>query len=386
MYCRKCGNVIDENMKFCKQCGTKIERKEDTFNNKKVVSFFICLCGVMLIIVGFALYNKQKETYYYSKGEETPELTENKEEEKQEEQPIHNKSKNQTVIVADNVYTGTNFSTKEDAISLIEKDSLSQKKTCPKTITKIENNIIKKYGIYAVNLCEMDENFASELENTIETIYNSYPKVRGYLTNITLKNVSMKENYIAAFGPYNPFAYSKDYNSSPMVSKTEIFLNSKYFLNPEYIDSSVRSSSSQGWFPKNATRDSPVAHELGHYLSFLAMMGEHNMKQVLIQTDENFQDFYDLMQDFVSGDFSLKMIKEAYQNYKNDHKDYKEDFDTFRGSISQYALAKDNNNEYIYDETIAEAFHDVYLNKDQAVDASKYIEAVLKKYLNKVGE
>ena len=65
---------------------------------------------------------------------------------------------------------------------------------------------------------------------------------------------------------------------------------------------------------------------------------------------------------------------------------YKEDFDTFRGSISQYALAKDNNNEYIYDETIAEAFHDVYLNKDQAVDASKYIEAVLKKYLNKVGE
>ena len=194
-------------MKFCKQCGTKIERKEDAFNNKKVVSFFICLCGVMLIIVGFALYNKQKETYYYSKGEETPELTENKEEEKQEEQPIHNKSKNQTVIVADNVYTGTNFSTKEDAISLIEKDSLSQKKTCPKTITKIENNIIKKYGIYAVNLCEMDENFASELENTIETIYNSYPKVRGYLTNITLKNVSMKENYIAAFGPYNPFAY-----------------------------------------------------------------------------------------------------------------------------------------------------------------------------------
>ena len=35
----------------------------------------------------------------------------------------------------------------------------------------------------------------------------------------------------------------------------------------------------------------------------------------------------------------------------------------------------------IYDETIAEAFHDVYLNKDNAKDASKYIVSILKKKL-----
>ena len=44
-------------------------------------------------------------------------------------------------------------------------------------------------------------------------------------------------------------------------------------------------------------------------------------------------------------------------------------------------IAKDNDGEYIYDETIAEAFHDTYLNKDNAIDASKYIIKVLKKYL-----
>ena len=55
--------------------------------------------------------------------------------------------------------------------------------------------------------------------------------------------------------------------------------------------------------------------------------------------------------------------------------------DEWRGTISQYALAKDNSGAYIYDETIAESFHDVYLNGDNAKDASKYIYTVLKSEL-----
>ena len=38
--------------------------------------------------------------------------------------------------------------------------------------------------------------------------------------------------------------------------------------------------------------------------------------------------------------------------------------------------------EIIYDETIAEAFHDVYLNGDNATPASIYIVRVLKQKLN----
>ena len=52
--------------------------------------------------------------------------------------------------------------------------------------------------------------------------------------------------------------------------------------------------------------------------------------------------------------------------------------DEWRQTISNYALAKNNSGEYIYDETIAESFHDVYLNGDNASDASKYIVSVLK--------
>ena len=73
------------------------------------------------------------------------------------------------------------------------------------------------------------------------------------------------------------------------------------------------------------------------------------------------------------------MLDEAYDNYKKE-KGYI-DFDTWRGQISEYALAKDDEGKYIYDETIAEAFHDVYLNGDNANIVSKYIIKVLKKYM-----
>ena len=40
----------------------------------------------------------------------------------------------------------------------------------------------------------------------IEKIYNEYPNVRGYLTNLSLINGNMAENYIAAFMPIFNFA------------------------------------------------------------------------------------------------------------------------------------------------------------------------------------
>ena len=74
------------------------------------------------------------------------------------------------------------------------------------------------------------------------------------------------------------------------------------------------------------------------------------------------------------------MIKEAHENFKKDTGS-NIDLDVWRETISSYAVAKDNSGNYIYDETIAESFHDVYLNGETAADASKYVVAVLKKYL-----
>ena len=247
-------------------------------------------------------------------------------------------------------------------------------------ITPLLYNLIKKYGLTAVNLCEVDTGFAKEISNVFKKIYSEYPEARGYLTNLSLANVKITEGYIAAFMPVFIFATSNSDNQYPAIIKTQILLNSSYFLNKERLNNSVTSGSKTGHFPKNATMYSPVAHELGHYLSFLAMMKSYNMESILLIDNNKVYDLNQLIEDFSEGNHSLKMINEAYEKYKKDTKDNIE-FDKWRATISGYAVAKKNNGQYIYDETIAESFHDVYLNGNKASTASKYIINVLKEKL-----
>ena len=226
----------------------------------------------------------------------------------------------------------------------------------------------------------MDVDFAREIGYVIKTIYDEYPSARGFITNLSLANVSMSDGYIAAFMPVFNFATSDTSSTYPWIIKTQVLLNTSYFLNKERLEASVTDGSNVGHFPPNATLYSPVAHEFGHYLSFLALMKNHRLNSILLVDSKNVNDFYEVYSDFGEGNFSLQMINEAYENYKNDTNTTLT-LDEWRGTISKYALAKDNKGNYIWDETIAEAFHDVYLNKDSAKDASKYVVKVLKSKL-----
>lgn len=290
------------------------------------------------------------------------------------------KSKYKTVIVYDNKYSGVDATTEKDANALIIKDSTTQKSSCSAEITAIENEMIEKYGITAVNLCEMDPDFAKEVANVFKKIYEEYPGTEEVLTNLTLVNASMSDGYIAAFQPIFTFATNDTDSTYPWILKTQIYLNTTYFLNEERLKASVEDGSSSGHFPANATMYSPVAHEMGHYLSFLAMMKNYDVDSILLIDENNIEQLYTLAADFSSGDFSLKMIKEAYEICKKETGTTLA-LDDWRATISSYAVAKDNSGNYIYDETIAESFHDVYLNGDKAATASKYVITVLKKYL-----
>ena len=230
----------------------------------------------------------------------------------------------------------------------------------------------------------MDYDFALEIENVIKTVYKEFPSIKGYITNITLINTPEFTNYIASFVSAKLFAKSNTKNTYPNVYKMSIFLNASYFLNKEYMTATVNDSSSYGYFPSNATRYTIVAHELGHYLSFLAeMRSTTDLDSVLLLTKENYREYSNLISESNDGVFSLKMINEAYESYNKSHKGEFSSADKFRESISEYAMATDANGSYIYDETIAEAFHDYYVNRTKAKPASKEIMKVLKKYLNK---
>ena len=421
-YCSKCGDPVEQNEKFCNKCGNPIQinnvnqnnqqfvgqqvnnnynqqnmnqnqtnynqqqinnvqyqNYSNRTNNKKGIIIGIsCGLGVVALIFIFSLIFKSPSSKYYFDTN----VHENNDEIVQSEggSASIKKGKYSTSIIYDNTYSGVSISNNADAYKLIEKDSVQQKNNCPSEIKTIENDIISKYGITAVNLCEMDVNFAKEIENVIKTIYEEYPSARGYITNLSLANVSMSDGYIAAFMPVFNFATSSSSSTYPWVIKTQVLLNTSYFLNTERLQASVTDGSNAGHFPPNATMYSPVAHEFGHYLSFLALMKNYDTNSILLVDSNNVNVFYDIYSDFGEGKFSLQMIKEAYENYKKDT-NTSMTMDDWRGTISKYALAKDNSGNYIYDETIAESFHDVYLNGDNAKDASKYVIKVLKSKL-----
>lgn len=410
-FCSNCGNSVESTAKYCNKCGNFVEdnasKNHDSYcqstaihpvnnqvyqnepanfyssssniNNGSEKKFILIGVGIgilLLIIIGPFILKNSQEKYHFNTN------TYNNNDE--ESQPVSSSSTKQgkysTVIIYDNQYSGVKISGNDSAIQLIEKDSVDQKKNCPADIVKIENQIISNYGIAAVNLCEMDLDFAQELEKVFHKIYNEYPGVRGHITNLTLVNATLSEGYIAAFMPAFNFATADSITTYPWVIKTQVLLNTSYFLNPQRLEASVNNGSSSGHFPPNATIYSPVAHELGHYLSFLAMMKHYNLESILLVDNNNINTFYNLYSDFGKGDYSLSIINEAYAKYKKDT-NTTQTLDEWRGTISQYALAKDNSGDYIYDETIAESFHDVYLNGNNAKDASKYIVDVLKEKL-----
>ena len=402
MFCNKCGNKVEPNQQYCNKCGNRLtynnfqekidynkinysnnininSNMNNLNSNKNRTIAFASMVIIAIIFVGIAIYfifTSNIDNYYFDN-----EITDNETEQTSTNNNTQTKGKYQTDIITDNVYHGISVDSVEDADKLIIQDSTNQKISgYSKEIIQIENSIIENYKITAVNLKEMDVEFAKELENVIKNIYIDYPNARGYLTNLTLTNLNLSQlGTIALFRPIFIFGTSDTNTTRPWVIKTQIELNSSYFLNPERIESAVETSSKSGHFPPNATKYSPVAHELGHYLSFIALLNNYDVDSILIIKDNQQNIFYKLISDFDKGVFSKKMLDEAYQNYVKDNGNI--NFDEWRGQISEYALAKDDSGEYIYDETIAEAFHDVYLNGEDANPVSKYIVEVLKKYI-----
>ncbi len=347
---------------------------KETRNNKTYKNIIkLLFLSLFISIVGVFLQIKSNNTskYYFNYDSSIPEISIKKEKVGQY----------RTSVDYDTVYKKQNIGGKNDAVALIKKDSNIQKQKCDnKSIVKVENEIEKNYNIEAANLCELDVDTAESIKNVLDKIYNEFPKTRGYITNISLVNEEDTTGYIVAFMPSFAFASSNTISTYPTVKKTQILLNASYFLNLNKLKISINGAAASGWFVPNANVESLIAHEFGHYLSFLINMEEFSMNGILLINQGDSSTYNKMLSAFNNGKMAQNIIKEAYENYKKDTSSTISLID-FRKSISEYAIATDDKGNYIYDETIAEAMDDYYANGDSACDASKYIIQVLKKKL-----
>lgn len=195
MFCSKCGDPIEQNETYCNKWGNYVGNNTQSANFNKLDNKKMIFVGagigvgilVVLVICLFIFNNSGK--YYFSNNsyEGTDEIIQTNNTNTNPKR----KSKYSTIIITDNTYSGVKISSDKDACKLISEDSVVQKNNCPSEIKAIADEIIKKYGDTAVNLCEMDIEFAKEVSNVFKKVYDEYPSVRGYLTNLSLVNASM---------------------------------------------------------------------------------------------------------------------------------------------------------------------------------------------------
>ena len=376
MKCIKCNSEIESDDNFCYNCGnwtpkgySYLKENKDNILNSNVIktenklptlfvllSLLICITAIISVVRGQKIL---KPIVYLKKQ-------------------IINKQFGYTtsIIKTDNNYYNQPIYDIESAYKIIENDLSSQSWQCIDNIDnyRIEENLKNKYKIKRISFCDMETEEVRKIEEVFNRFFLIFPTSIGYLDTLTITNDKDKNKFIAYFQPIHQFVNrNEDINNYNKVNKTQILLNKYYFLNK-------KEKIKENFYVKDATLESLIAHELGHYITFVALLKEKNITSITLTTKENEKDLEEIIIIINNNSFSNDILNNATNKYNTK---YNSNLTTLQlaNSISKYAGTKNVNGELIKDETIAEAVHDYYLHKDNANNYSKEIITILKEKL-----
>lgn len=290
---------------------------------------------------------------------------------------------NVSILNTSNTYNKKIVNSYDEAIKLIVEDITRQSWKCGHEIetSQYENEIQNKTSIHIISLCDANDSVSKKIISVVGEIYDLFPNISGALTNISITNASTNKEYIARFQPMFQFINAdEDITKYNKVNKTQILLNSYYFLNEDIMSVPISNIVGNNWYVNDATWESTIAHELGHYISFTIFLRQNNLNNITFVTEENEEVINNLMNTFYNGEFSLSILNDALENYNNKY-NLNLNVEQFALTISKYASAKDKNGNLIADETIAEAVHDYYLHKDNMKSSSYEIINIIKQKL-----
>lgn len=370
--CTECNRLLGDNDNFCYYCGHWTSHGYKYFKDKSntkvlmgsalkqsnrvnfLIVLFLCSIVMFLICINIRGLNLFKPFAYLKK-----------------EIISYKYGYNSSLLKSDNIYNNRKITSDYDAVNSIIYDSDSQAWLCSydKRVIDIEKRLEKEYGILSVSFCDISYEEAQEIGNVISGTLNLFPSCYGYLTNITLSNSKEMGDYVAYFQPLYRFINgNSDSNRYNRVNKTQILLNSYYFLNVDKTRSIIDDKYNSGYYVRGGSMESLVAHEIGHYISFVTLLRSKGIENVRFEEKRGLDEVYGLVN---SGEYSKGIVEEALSGASMD-KECKR--------ISQYACQSVNGN-YIYDEMIAEAVHDFYVNGANATDISKKIVDILRSRL-----
>lgn len=279
---------------------------------------------------------------------------------------------NATLLKTNNTYEKININSFEDAKEQIYNDFDSQSYLCKNDIDikRIEYELETKYDISSINFCDLSIDKVEKIKLVIEKIYELFPNIKGSLTNVTLTNSLSRGDYVAYFQPRYEFINSnQDINYYNKVNKTQILLNSYYFLNDKEDEINLAK------YVKDAYLESTIAHEMGHYITFKSLLKISNLDTIILVTNNNEEKINEVINSFDI--YCENILNLALLKYNNKYSDNL-DLDSFALNISEYAGIKDKDNKLIASESIAEAIHDYFLHGSNLKKESQEIIEVIK--------
>lgn len=271
-----------------------------------------------------------------------------------------------TTIEYDKKYNAV-VASKEDAWKVIRMYGDRQKATYnnPK-ISAIETKMEEEFDIAYVTLGEIDEETAKDIYRAFKYMYDTYPKLKGTLTDFTLGNFSWN-----AMAQTRTFEFVTNNYDAPIVLKREIVVSATDFLNRSILLEACTRNEETGFWPKNASVSMIIVHELGHHLLDVHNATLHGFSGNYV-TKENLDAYRDYAGENLSWNQAeiKRIIEEAYKEWSKTNAGSEEDF---RRSISGYAVGTQSDGGVSYTETFAEAVADIFANGDNAAMASKLI-------------
>ena len=222
---------------------------------------------------------------------------------------------------------------------MIKDDLDHQKFKCTYALdtSTLEEEIESSYSIANVSFCDISYSESEKIKEVIDKMYFLFPSIKGALTNISITNAKNNSDFIAYFQPMYQFVNpNEDINNYNKVNKTQILLNSYYFLNEKIMSNPLESVTGKNWYVKDATWESTISHELGHSLTFVIFLRANDLENITFITKENENKINALLKEYETGLFSTDIVKQALDNYNYKY-NTNLDLESFALTISKYA-------------------------------------------------